>query len=138
MMPFGLQGAPATFQRMMDQPLHGLEGFAVAYLDDLVVYSESREEHLLHIKVFDQIRKAGLTVKPRKCQFTMKQCIYLFHVVGSGVIRPEHSKVEAVMSFPVPQTKKQARTFLGATGYYRKFISNFTTIAIPINRPYSK
>ena len=59
---------------MMDQLLHGLEGFAVVYLDDLVIYSESCEEHLLHVKVFDRLRKAGLTVKPRKCQFAMKQC----------------------------------------------------------------
>ena len=142
MMPFGLQGAPATFQRMMDQLLRGLEGFAAAYLDDLVIYSDSWEEHLLHIKkVFDRLREAGLTAKPRKCQFAMKQCIYLGHVVGNGVIRPEHSKVEAMMSFPVPQTKKQVRAFLGVTGYYRKFIPNFATVAAPLtdlirkNRP---
>ena len=106
-MPFGLQGAPATFQRMMDQLLRGLEEYAAAYLDDLVIYSDSWEDHMLHLaKVFDRLRGAGLTAKPRKCQFGMTQCVYLGHVVGNGVVRPEQSKVEAVMSFPIPQTKK--------------------------------
>ena len=77
-MPFGLQGAPATFQRMMDQLLRGLEEYAAAYLDDLVIYSDSCEDHMLHLaKVFDRLRGAGLTAKPRKCQVGMIQCVYL-------------------------------------------------------------
>ena len=106
------------------------------------IYSDSWEEHLLHIKkVFDQLREAGLTAKPKKCQFAMKQYIDLRHVVGNGVIKPEQSKVEAVMSFPVPQTKRQVRAFLGVTGYSRNFIPSFATIAAPLtdlirkNRP---
>ena len=141
-MPFGLQGAPATFQRMMDQLLCGLEEYAAAYLDDLVIYSDSWEDHMLHhAKVFDRLRGAGLTTKPRKCQFGMTQCFYLGHVAGNGIVRPEQSKVEAVMSFPILQTKKQVRAFLGVTGYYQKFIPNFATIAAPLtdlirkNRP---
>lgn len=141
-MPFELQGAPATFQRMMDQLLRGPEEYTAAYLDDLVIYSDPWEDHMLHLaKLFDRLRGAGLTAKPRKCQFGMTQCIYLGHVVGNGVVRSEQSKVEAVMSFPVPQTKKQVRAFLGVTGYYRKFIPNFATIAAPLtdlirkNRP---
>ena len=79
--PFGLQGAPATFQRMMDQLLRGLEEYAAACLDDLVIYSNSWEDHMLHhAKVFDRLRGAGLTTKPRKCQFGMMQCVYLGHV----------------------------------------------------------
>lgn len=130
LMPFGSQGAPATFQRMMDQLLRGLKGYAVTYLDDLVIYSDSWEDNLLHIeKVFDRLREAGLTAKPKKCQFLVKQCIYLDQVVENGVIRPEQSKVEAVMPFPIPQTKKQVRAFLRVRGYYRKFILNFANIA---------
>ena len=99
-----------------------------------MIYSDSWEEHLLHIKkVFDRLKGAGLTAKPKKCQFGMKQCIYLGHVVGNGNIRPEQSKIEAVMTFQVPQTKKQVRAFLGVTGYYRKFIHNFATIAAPLS-----
>ena len=132
-MPFGLQGAPATFQRMMDRLITGMGGFCAAYLDDLVVYSESWEEHLEHLsQVLGCLRKAGLTAKPSKCQFAMDQCVYLGHTVGNGVVQPELSKVEAVQRWPVPETKKQVRAFLGLTGYYRKFIPQYASIAAPL------
>ena len=132
-MPFGLCGAPATFQRLMDQLLHGLEGYAAAYLDDIVVFSESWEEHRGHLLgVLEQLRKAGLTLKPHKCQFAMTECVYLGHVVGNGIVRPEMTKVEAVEQFPTPSTKKEVRQFLGLAGYYRRFIPEFASIAAPI------
>ena len=132
-MPFGLQGAPATFQRLMDRLIRGLDSFAAAYLDDVVVYSSTWEEHLTHIQtVLERLREAGLTAKAGKCQFGMSQCVYLGHIVGSGMVRPEESKVEAVSSFPVPETKKQVCTFLGLTGYYRRFIPSYATIAAPL------
>ena len=107
-MPFGLQGAPATFQRMMDKLIRGMEDYTAAYLDDLVIFSGSWERHLQHIReVLDRLRAAGLAAKSKKCQFGMAQCIYLCHVVGNGLVRPEPSKIDAVMSFPIPQTKKQ-------------------------------
>ena len=132
-MPFGLQGAPATFQRMMDQLIRGLEGFTAAYLDDLVIYSSTWEEHVKHLhNVFGRLRKAGLTAKPRKCQFAMKQCKYLGHIVGNGVVQPEPGKIDAVKSFAVPRTKTDVRAFLGLTGYYRRFIPDYATIALPL------
>ena len=122
-MPFGLHGAPATVHRMMDRLLWGLEGCGAAYLDDLVIYSNFWEEHLKHLrKVYDRLHMTGLTAKPKKCQFRTKQCVYLGHVVGNGMVKPELSKTEAVMSIPVPQTKKQVWAFLGITGYYCKLI----------------
>ena len=138
MMPFGLQGAPATFQRMMDQLLRGMESFVRVYLDDLVIHSTNWEDHLHHIRaVFNRLREAGLTAKPRKCQFAMSKCSYLGlvvgnGVVGNGVIEPEKSKVKAITAFPIPVTKKQARAFLGITGYYRKFIKDYATLALPL------
>ena len=73
-----------------------------------MIFSGSWERHLHHIReVFDQLRAARLTAKPRKCQFGMVQCVYLGHVVSNGLVRPEPSKIDAVMSFPIPQTKKQ-------------------------------
>ena len=87
----------------------------------------------MHIRaVLDRLRKAGLTAKPRKCQFGMEQCSYLGHIVGNGVVQPELAKLQAVEAFPTPTSKKQVRTFLGLTGYYRKFIPNYVSVACPL------
>ena len=132
-MPFGLQGAPATFQRMMDSLLRGLETYAVAYLDDVVIHSSTWEDHLQHIQmVLTRLREANLTIKPKKCQFGMSNCTYLGHVVGNGEVKPELSKLDAVRMFPQPTTKKQVRGFLGLTGYYQKFIPGFASMAAPL------
>ena len=132
-MPFGLQGAPATFQRMMDSLLRGLETHTAAYLDDVVIYSRTWGEHLQHIQtVLARLREANLTIKLKKCQFGMRSCTYLGHVVGNGQEKPELAKLVAVREFPQPTTKKQVRAFLGLTGYYRKFIPAFTDTAAPL------
>ena len=74
----------------------------------------------------------GLTAKPAKCQIGMQQCIYLGYMVGNGEIRPENGKIEAVVKFPRPTTKKDVRAFLGLSGYYRKFIPNYASTALPL------
>ena len=133
-MPFGLQGAPATFQRTMDTMLNGLRGFAAAYLDDLVVFSNTWQEHLRHLEaVLGRLRAAGLSAKPKKCQFGMTECSYLGHVEGGGKVQVETSKVEAIEKMQPPKTKKEVRMFLGLTGYYRKFIPNYATIATALS-----
>ena len=105
-MPFGLSGAPATFQRMMDRLLQGTDDFAAAYLDDLVVYSDTWEAHCHHLRqVLQRLSNNGLTAKPAKCQLGMRKCVYLGHVVGNGQVCPEESKLKAVESFAVPATK---------------------------------
>ena len=132
-MPFGLQGAPATFQRMMDSLLRGLETHTAAYLDDVVIHSHTWKEHLHHIHtVLSRMRDANLTIKPKKCQFGMHNCTYLGHIVDDGQVKPEPVKLDAVRSFPQPTSKKQVRAFLGLTGYYRKFIPEFATTAAPL------
>ena len=132
-MPFGLNGAPASFQRMMDQVIDSLYNFTAAYLDDLDIFSNTWEEHLEHIQVvLQRLRGAGLTAKPKKSQFSVEYCIYLGDIVGGEAVRPEASKVEAVEQFKVPETKKHVQAFLGLTGYYRKFIPNYATIAAPL------
>ena len=101
-MPFGLQGAPATFQRLMDCVIRGLE-FAAAYLDDLIVFSESWEDHLIHIcSVSERLRKAGLTAKAKKCEFGASECVYLGHIVGSGSVKRETDNTAAIHDFPTP------------------------------------
>ena len=132
-MPFGLQGAPATFQRMMDHLLEGMREFMGAYLDDLIVFSRSWTEHLQHVStVLNRLRAAGLTAKPKKCQFGMAECVYLGHVVGGGKVQVEESKVDAIRGIATPQIKKEVRAFLGLTGYYRKFIPNYASTATPL------
>ena len=132
-MPFGLNGAPASFQRMMDRVVDDLQDFVAAYLDDLIVHSNTCEDHLKHVRVIMQRqRETGLTVKPTKCQFGVEQCVYLGHVVGGGTVRPEASKVKTVEEFAVPTTKKGVRAFLGLTGYYRKFIPNYSSVPAPL------
>ena len=115
---------------MMDSMLKGLSGFASAYLDDLVIFSSTWEEHLKHLEaVLARLKAAGLTAKPKKCQLGMAECNYLGHIVGGGKVQVEMSKVEAIRRIQPPKTKKEVRTFLGLTGYYRKFIPNYATIA---------
>lgn len=82
---------------------------------------------------WERLKGAGLTAKPSKCGFGLTACTYLGHVVGSGVVRPEPSKVHAVLAFPIPVTKTHVRAFLGLTGYYRRFIPNFASLAAPLS-----
>ena len=132
-MPFGLQGAPATFQRLMDRVLKGLECYSAAYIDDLVTHSRTWGEHLDQVRnVLQRLREAGLTAKPSKCQFGMAQCVYLGHIVGNGAVRPERSKLQGVEAFSTPKYKKEVRCFLGLRGYYRKFIPDYASIAAPL------
>lgn len=129
-MPFGLHGAPPTFQRLMDQVLHGLSDFTSAYLDDVVIFSGTWEEHLKHLKVvLRRIQEAGLTINPGKCALAKKETEYLGYVLGNGVIRPQVGKVQAIKSWSLPKTKKQVRSFLGLVGWYRRFVPNFSSRA---------
>ncbi len=132
-LPFGLHGAPATFQRMMDILLRPHQSCAAAYLYDVVVHSESWEEHLAQLRrVLLELRRAGLTANPRKCHMALFEARYLGFQVGRGLIRPQEKKVTAILSAPRPTTKTQVRAFLGLAGYYRCFIPNFSSLASPL------
>ena len=129
-MPFGLRNAPGTFQRLVQRVLLGLEGFTAAYLDDILIFSDSWQEHLTHIQeVLSRIRRAGLTLKRAKCTFASAVVEYLGHTVGLGKVAPRQQKVEALLKFPRPMDRKQLRSFLGLAGYYRKFIPHYAQIA---------
>ena len=128
-MPFGLKGAPTTFQRLMDPVLDGLDEFAAGFIDDMVIFSMVWSEHLTHLRtVLSRLKHDGLTAKARKCQFAMQSCVFLGNVVGEGCVRPEQAKVEAVREFQQPKTKKDVRAFLGLVGYYHRFLPNFSSI----------
>ena len=116
-MSFGLNGAPATFQRLMNEVVRDIESFAQAYLDDLVVFSDTWTEHLSHLQtVLEKLQEFGLTAKKAKCQWAMAECTYLGHVIGGGLVKPEYNKLEAVEKFLVPKTKKEVRSILGSYG----------------------
>ncbi|XP_063293534.1 uncharacterized protein LOC134578463 [Pelobates fuscus] len=132
-MPFGMKNAPATFQRMVDQLLGGLQSFACAYLDDIAIHSDTWEAHLEHVGVvLDRIRGAGLTLKPDKCHLGMAEVQYLGHRVGCGKQRPEPAKIEAAANWPTPHTKTQVMAFLGTAGYYRRFVPDYSALAKPL------
>ena len=143
-MPFGLCNAPATFQRMMNCVLAGINGIScLVYLDDIIVFSRSFEEHLEDLKeVFSRLIEAGILLKPSKCQFAVQQVEYLGHIVSSQGLSPDPRKIEKLKTFPVPKNLTELRSFLGFASYYRRFIKNFALIAAPLfkllkdNQPY--
>uniref|UniRef100_K7F199 ribonuclease H n=1 Tax=Pelodiscus sinensis TaxID=13735 RepID=K7F199_PELSI len=132
-MPFGLPGAAATFQWLMDRVLSTHKDYAVACIDDIIIFSNSWGDHLQHVdKVLQALRQAGLTANPRKCQFGKREVSYLGYTVGNGQLRPILDKVRAIRDYPRPNTKRQVRQFLGLAGYYRQFIEHFASVAAPL------
>lgn len=133
-MPFGLTNAPATFQRLMDMVLAGLKWqCCLVYIDDVVIYSPTFEQHLVDLeKVFQALKSANLTLKLSKCQFCRQEMRYLGHVITPNGIKPDPDLVEAVTKFPQPKKVKDVQSFLGLTGYYRRFIKDYARIAEPL------
>nr|XP_034304387.1 uncharacterized protein LOC117681956 [Crassostrea gigas] len=132
-MPFGLVNAPATFSRMMRKLLQGMNGVE-NFIDDVIVFTDTFEEHLHILKtVFERLRDAGLAARPTKCFIGFDKIDCLGHMDGNKCLEPEQDKIDAVRNAPIPQTKKQVRAFLGLAGFYRKFIPNFSAIAIPLS-----
>ena len=129
---FGLAQAPAYFQELMTGILKDLS-FTIAYLDDIIIFSKTPKEHLLHIrKVFEKLRSAKLSMKMSKCNFFSEEIQYLGHILSTTSIQPLPSKTHAIQHRQPPTTPKQVCTFLGLVGYYRKFIKGFAKIAKPL------
>jgi hypothetical protein len=130
----GLTNAPATFQALMDR-IFGREykGFTCVYLDDLLVFSKTKEEHYQHLRqVLSRLREAKLHVKLPKCEFLKEEIHFLGHIVGHGTVKPDDKKVKAVEQWPRPQDPSQVRSFLGLANYFRKFIKGYSNIAWPL------
>lgn len=131
-MAFGMRNAPATFQRLMLKVLSGVPKCEV-YLDDIVIYSAMWEEHVQTLElVFKRLLEAHLTLNLAKCEFAKARVTYLGKLVGQGQVRPVQAKIEAILDFPQPSNKRELRRFLGMTGYYRGFCSNFATVVTPL------
>ena len=133
-MPFGATNAPATFQRLMHDCLGDLNmNWCIVYLDDIIISSDTKEEHIKRLEaVFQKLMAAGLKLKPTKCFFFRDEIEYLSHVVSGKGISTNPKKIEAVTKWPTPKTVYDVRSFLGFVGYYRRFIKNFSKITKPI------
>ena len=133
-MPFGLCNAPASFQTFMNRILRPFIGkFVVVYLDDIVVYSETLNEHIQHLtQIFEVLRLHTLYAKPSKCVFAVPALEFCGHLVGGGTIRPLSSKVAIIIEWPTPTNVHEVRVFLGMVTYYRRFIRAFARICVPL------
>ncbi len=134
-MPFGLCNSPGTFQRLMEACL-GEANFdlLLIYLDDILVFASSIEEHIKRLEyVFCRLKEHGLKMKPTKCHFFQREVKFLGHVVSENGIFTDPDKTKTVKEWPRPQTERQLRQFLGLAGYYRRFVKGFSQIAAPLH-----
>ena len=132
--PFGLQGAPSTFQRLMNHYLRPYLGkFVIVYLDDILIYSKNEEEHIQHVEAVLQILKdKTLYAKGSKCDLFKKRVSFLGYIVEDGTISTDPAKIEAVKHWQVPKTVREIRSFLGLCNFYRKFVKDYATISKPL------
>ena len=133
-MPFDLTNAPSVFQELMNHVLKGIRNkYAMPYIDDILVYSRTFEEHMQHIReVFKQLEKPNLKLKLKKCEFLKTRVKYLGHVISDEGLEPDPEKVIKIHAMKPPTTVRGVRGFLGAAGYYMKFIENYADIARPL------
>ncbi|KAL4101226.1 hypothetical protein QTP88_021246 [Uroleucon formosanum] len=133
-MAMGMKTSPSTFQRLMDNVLSGIIGIkCLVYLDDIIIYGNNLIDHNNKlIDVFGRFRAHNLKIQPDKCEFVKRECIYLGHVISETGIRSDPKKIQAVLDYPEPMNVKKNKSFLGLSGYYRKFIENYSEKAKPI------
>ena len=133
--PFGLCNAPATFSRLMDRVLAGLHWeTCLFYLDDIIVFSSTWEEHLARLReVFERLRHAKLKLGAAKCTFAAKEVSYLGHRVTEEGLLPDPTLLAAIRDIPPPKTATEVRSFLGLAGYYRRYVKGFAAIAAPLH-----
>ena len=133
-MPFGLTNAPATFQSMINDVLRPfLDVFVVVYLDDILIFSDSLEEHTKHVStVLEQLSQHDLFVKAKKCEFHVTSTEFLGYNISPSGISMNENKVKAIKDWPQPKNKHNVQVFMGFCNFYRRFISNFSGIAKPL------
>ncbi|KAL0536214.1 hypothetical protein IC582_025155 [Cucumis melo] len=135
-MSFGLTNAPAVFMDLMNRVFREfLDTFVIVFIDDILIYSKTEAEHEEHLHIVLQtLRDNKLYVKFSKCEFWLKQVSFLGHVVSKAGVSVDPAKIEAVTGWTRPSTVSEVRSFLGLTGYYRRFVENFSRIATPLTQ----
>jgi hypothetical protein len=135
-MPFGLTNAPATFQELINNVLRAhLDIFVVAYLDDILIYSATPEEHVEHVKIVLRcLDKFNLRLKPEKCEFHKREVAFLGYIVGADGVRMSEEKIKVVKEWPQPKNVKEIQSFLGFLNFNRQFIKDYSKIAIPLTK----
>ncbi|KAD7478331.1 hypothetical protein E3N88_01467 [Mikania micrantha] len=133
-MPFGLTNAPAVFMDLMNRVCRPyLDKFVIVFIDDILIYSRSQREHAQHLKlILELLASEKLYAKFSKCEFWLREVQFLGHVVNQDGIQVDPSKIKAVEQWETPRTPTEIRQFLGQAGYYRRFIKNFSKIALPL------
>jgi len=133
-MAMGLKTSPCTFQRLMNNVMTGIVGIkCLVYLDDIIVYGKNLLDHNSKLRdVFERLRNHNLKIQPDKCEFLKRDCLYLGHIISENGIQPDPAKVKSVLQFPTPTSVKEIKSFLGLSGYYRKFIKSYSLIAKPM------
>ena len=134
-MPFGLKNAPAFFQRLMDTTLRAQYEFCRCYIDDLIIFSKSFEEHLTHLRaVFERLRAKTIKCHPKKMRLAVPDVEFLGHYVVPNGIAPQAVKVAAIVNMAAPTDTHLLKAFMGTANYYRRFVRNYSSIAVPLNR----
>ena len=135
-MPFGLYNAPATFQRLMNSVLAGLQWTTcLVYIDDIIVVGNTFDQHLNNLQcVFERLKQAGLKVQPYKCQFLQQKVTFLGHIISPNGIAPDPTKTSKVKHWPTPTSKAEVQQFLGLANYYRRFLKDFASRAKPLHQ----
>jgi transposase InsO family protein len=133
-LPFGLTNVPPTFMRLMNSIFHKyIDEFVIIYLDDILIYSKNEDEHLHHIKLVLQLLQHNhLYVNKAKCEFGVSEIEFVGHIVTSHGVKVDDNKVIAIKNWPIPRNPTSVRSFLGAAGFYRRFIPNFSEVAAPL------
>ncbi|CAF1529898.1 unnamed protein product [Adineta steineri] len=133
-LPQGLRNSPPTFQRTMRNVLSSCTDCSLIYLDDIVVFSHTYDEHLLHLnKVLNALKLHNLTLNPEKCELAKEKIEYLGHIISSNIITPLPYRIKSIIALPEPKSLSKANRFIGSLSWYRKFIPAFASVAAPIH-----
>ena len=135
-MPFGLCNAPATFQRNMNEIFFNEIGdFIIVYMDDIIIFSKTLDEYMDHLRrTFNRLRSYGMKINREKCQFAQDSLVFLGYIIGKDGIRTDPAKIKKVQDFPSPRNAKEIRAFLGLTGFYSRFIQDYTQWTEPLRQ----